>query len=84
MMKKAKEDGMMAVALTDHGNMFGCFDFVKEAEKNKIKPILGCEFYMVKDRHKQSFVKSAGEKDEISPTFACKKSGRIRKPIQAL
>ena len=54
----------MAVALTDHGNMFGCFDFVKEAEKNKIKPILGCEFYMVKDRHKQSFVKSAGEKDE--------------------
>ncbi|HMS30261.1 MAG TPA: DNA polymerase III subunit alpha [Saprospiraceae bacterium] len=64
MMKKAKEDGMMAVALTDHGNMFGCFDFVKEAEKNKIKPILGCEFYMVKDRHKQSFVKSAGEKDE--------------------
>lgn len=36
MMKKAKEDGMMAVALTDHGNMFGCFDFVKEAEKIKL------------------------------------------------
>jgi len=64
MMKKAKEDGMKAVALTDHGNMFGCFSFVKEAHKNGIKPILGCEFYLVADRHKQSFVKSGGEKDE--------------------
>jgi len=64
MMRKAHEDGMKAVAMTDHGNMFGCFSFVKEAKKQKIKPILGCEFYLVPDRHKHSFVKSAGEKDE--------------------
>ncbi|MDQ3140755.1 MAG: DNA polymerase III subunit alpha [Bacteroidota bacterium] len=63
MMTKAKKDGMQAVALTDHGNMFGCIDFVNEAKKNKLKPILGCEFYMVKDRRRQSFLKSSGEKD---------------------
>ncbi len=64
LMKKAAADGQKAVALTDHGNMFGCFSFVKEAKKNGIKPILGCEFYLVPDRRKQSFMKSAGEKDE--------------------
>ena len=64
MMAKAKADHMTAVAMTDHGNMFGCFSFVKEAKSKGLKPILGCEFYMVKDRHKQSFLKSGGEKDE--------------------
>lgn len=64
MMKKAAADGQKAVALTDHGNMFGCFSFVKEAKANGIKPILGCEFYLVADRHKQSFLKSGGQKDE--------------------
>ena len=64
LMKKAAADGQQAVALTDHGNMFGCFSFVKEAKANKLKPILGCEFYLVHDRHKKSFVKSAGERDD--------------------
>ena len=64
MMAKAKEDGMPAVALTDHGNMFGIYDFVNEAGKAGVKPIIGCEFYMVADRHKRSFVKSAGESDK--------------------
>ena len=47
---------MKSVALTDHGNMFGAFKFVAEAEKG-IKPIVGCEFYLVKDRHKKTFEK---------------------------
>lgn len=64
LMKKAAADGQKAVALTDHGNMFGCFKFVKEARNNGLKPILGCEFYLVPDRRVQSFVKSAGERDE--------------------
>jgi DNA polymerase III subunit alpha len=55
--KKAKADGMPAVALTDHGNMFGAFKFVAEAAKHQIKPILGCEFYLVEDRHKKQFTK---------------------------
>ncbi len=57
LMKKAKADGMPAVALTDHGNMFGAFKFVAEASKHDIKPIVGCEFYMVENRHKKEFTK---------------------------
>jgi len=64
MMDKAVADGQKAVAMTDHGNMFGAFKFVAEAKKRNIKPIIGCEFYLVEDRHKQSFQKSIGEKDK--------------------
>ncbi len=42
----AKEDGQTAVAITDHGNMFGVVDFYKEAKKQGIKPIIGCEVYV--------------------------------------
>jgi DNA polymerase-3 subunit alpha len=45
------------MAITDHGNMFGAFKFVAEAGKHKnedgtpkVKPIVGCEFYVVADR----------------------------------
>ena len=64
MMDKAVADGQKGVALTDHGNMFGAFKFVAEANKRDIKPIVGCEFYLVDDRHKQSFSKIKGEKDK--------------------
>ena len=57
MMQKAKDDGMTAVALSDHGNMFGAFKFVAEASKFNLKPIVGCEFYLVADRHKKQFSK---------------------------
>jgi len=57
MMKKAQADGMRAVALTDHGNMFGAFKFVAEANKYNVKPIVGCEFYLVQDRHRKTFSK---------------------------
>jgi DNA polymerase-3 subunit alpha len=56
--KKAAADGQPALAITDHGNMFGVFKFVAEAGKHKnedgtpkVKPIVGCEFYLVDDRH---------------------------------
>lgn len=55
MMAKAKEDGMNAVAITDHGNMYGAFQFVAEANKKGIKPIVGCEFYLVEDRFRKEF-----------------------------
>jgi len=64
MMDKALADGQKGVALTDHGNMFGAFKFVAEANKRGLKPIVGCEFYMVEDRHKQKFLTSRGEKDK--------------------
>ncbi|MCZ2472031.1 DNA polymerase III subunit alpha [Aquirufa ecclesiirivi] len=62
MFKKAKADNMPAVAITDHGNMFGVFQFVAEAGKHGVKPIVGCEFYLVADRHKQSFTKEQKDK----------------------
>ena len=63
MMAKAKNDGQRGVALTDHGNMFGAFKFVAEANKQGIKPIVGCEFYLVEDRHRKEFSRSRGEQD---------------------
>lgn len=42
----AKEHGMPAIAVTDHGNMYGAIEFYKECQKVGIKPIIGCEIYM--------------------------------------
>ncbi len=62
--KKAIADGMPAIAISDHGNMFGVFDFVAEAYKHKdengnvkVKPIVGCEFYITTNRHQKTFTK---------------------------
>ncbi|MCB0509854.1 MAG: DNA polymerase III subunit alpha, partial [Bacteroidetes bacterium] len=62
MIAKAKADGQAAVAITDHGNMFGAFKFVAEAQKQGIKPIIGCEFYVVEDRFQKSFTKENKDK----------------------
>lgn len=52
--RKAAEYGMPAVALTDHGNLFGAIDFYKACKEVKVKPILGCEFYVAPDsRHEK-------------------------------
>jgi DNA polymerase-3 subunit alpha len=62
--KKAIKDGMPAVAISDHGNMFGVFEFVAEAYKHKdengkllVKPVVGCEFYITADRTQKTFTK---------------------------
>jgi DNA polymerase-3 subunit alpha len=63
---------MPALAISDHGNMFGVFQFVAEAYKHKlnpddkksppkVKPIVGCEFYITENRHRKTFSKE--EKD---------------------
>jgi DNA polymerase-3 subunit alpha len=44
--ERAKELGMSAVAITDHGSMFGVVDFYKAAKSHGIKPIIGCEVYV--------------------------------------
>lgn len=75
---KAQDDNMPAIAITDHGNMFGVFDFVARAWKKTkvvgqtpegkdivepvVKPVVGCEFYLVENRHKRQF--SRDEKDQ--------------------
>lgn len=46
LIRAAVEDGQSAIALTDHGVMFGCYEFYKKAKKAGIKPIIGCEVYL--------------------------------------
>ncbi|MFO7810677.1 MAG: DNA polymerase III subunit alpha [Candidatus Delongbacteria bacterium] len=58
MIKTALDHGQKAMAITDHGNLMGVLEFYQEAVKNGIKPIIGSEFYIVKDRK----VKEKGEK----------------------
>ncbi len=54
MARKAAELGMPAVAMTDHGNMFGVVDFHKTMHKHGVKPIIGYEGYFTPgDRHKR-------------------------------
>ena len=76
--KKAAADNMPALAITDHGNMFGVFEFVNHAWKTtkvigkdengkdilqpEVKPIVGCEFYVVRNRFEKTFSKE--NKDE--------------------
>ncbi len=53
LVKRAKELGMPAVAMTDHGNIFGAVHFFNAAKHAGIKPIIGCELYVCKkDDHR--------------------------------
>ncbi len=52
LMKKAAEFKMPAVAITDHGNLFGAIEFYQEAKRAGIKPIIGCEAYIAPGSHK--------------------------------
>lgn len=52
LVEKAKALGMPAIAITDHGNMYGAVEFYKAAKAAGIKPIIGCEVYVApRDRH---------------------------------
>ncbi len=53
MVDRAKEQGAKAIALTDHGSMYGVIEFYKKCKKEGIKPIVGCEIYMSKDDYKK-------------------------------
>ena len=50
MMDRVKELGQTAIAITDHGVMYGCIDFYKAAKAAGIKPIIGCEVYVARRR----------------------------------
>ncbi len=50
MMERVKELGQTAIAITDHGVMYGCIDFYKAAKAAGIKPIIGCEVYVTRRR----------------------------------
>ncbi len=61
--KRAKELGMKAIALTDHGVMYGAVNFYKECVKEGIKPIIGCEVYVAP---RTRFQKESGIDDNYS------------------
>src|SRR3982074_3516598 len=50
LMNSRAETGMKAVAVTDHGNMFGVVNFYQEAKKHGIKPVIGFEAYVAGDK----------------------------------
>jgi len=54
LMKHVKANGMTSVAMTDHGNIYGAIEFYKEATKQGVKPIIGCEFYVSANRSEES------------------------------
>ncbi|MCC5943195.1 MAG: DNA polymerase III subunit alpha [Balneolaceae bacterium] len=60
--KKAVDDGMPAVAITDIGNMYGAFHFTKAANEAGIKPIIGLDAYFVEDRHQKRFTRDHKDK----------------------
>jgi len=67
--EKAKEYNMPAIAMTDHGNMFGAIDFYTKAIQNGIKPILGSEVYFTPgsrfDRKAPKNAKTVSSQDEV-------------------
>jgi DNA polymerase-3 subunit alpha len=69
--KRAKELGMDSLALTNHGNVDGCIQFQKACNKEGIKPIFGCEAYIVTDLSK----KEKGEKRWHITLLAMNKTG---------
>lgn len=67
---KAKKLRMPAVALTDKGNMYGAFAFVSAAHAEGIKPIVGCEFFVVDDRLQKKFTRENRDRRYQIPMLA--------------
>ncbi|MEX2595597.1 MAG: PHP domain-containing protein, partial [Salibacteraceae bacterium] len=60
--RQAADFGMPAVSITDTGNMMGVFQFVNECEKNNIKAIVGCEFFVAEEYQRLQFTKDNPDK----------------------
>ncbi|WP_396327637.1 DNA polymerase III subunit alpha [Jatrophihabitans lederbergiae] len=61
--------GMPALAMTDHGNVFGAYDFYKKAKANGVKPIIGLESYLTPNTHRGERTRvrwNAGGQDDVS------------------
>ena len=61
LVRKAVEFGMPAVAITDHGNLYGAIEFYQAAEKAGIRPIVGCEAYVAPNSLRDRNAASAKE-----------------------
>jgi DNA polymerase-3 subunit alpha len=73
LMKAVAEQGMPAIAITDHGNNFGAFDFWKQATEAGIKPIIGTEAYLTPGTHRSDKTRvrwGSGGEDDVSGSGA--------------
>src|SRR3990167_1525162 len=68
----AKKFNMSALAITDHGNMYGAIEFYKLAKKEGIKPIIGVEAYMTAGSRKDRTIESGGGKRYYHLTLLAK------------
>jgi DNA polymerase III subunit alpha len=75
MVAKAKALNMPAIAITDLGNMYGAFKFVREAINHELKPIVGCEFFIAEERKKLKFTKDNPDKRYHQILIAKNKNG---------
>ncbi len=69
-MDRMQELSMPAVAVTDHGNLFGAVSFYEAARKRGIKPIIGCEVYMARRSHAER-TNYEGEKSNHHLVLLC-------------
>lgn len=78
--KRAKELGQTAIALTDHGVMYGVVDFYKACKAEDIKPIIGCEIYTTNDRLDKSGGRGENETNHL--VLLCKNEEGYNNLIQ--
>ncbi|MFN3974560.1 MAG: DNA polymerase III subunit alpha [Dehalococcoidia bacterium] len=79
LVRRAVELGMPALALTDHGNLYGAIDFYLECQSGGIKPIIGCEVYVAKgSRHSRG----AEEKSPFHLTLLAKNTKGYKNLVQ--
>jgi DNA polymerase-3 subunit alpha len=75
LVQAAKGFNMPALAITDLGNMYGAFSFVRQAHQQGIKPIVGCELYVAEERKKLRFTKDNPDKRYNQVLLAKNKTG---------
>ncbi len=75
LVSRAKELNMPALAITDIGNMYGAFKFVREAYNHEIKAIVGCELFIAEERFKLKFTKDNPDKRFTQVLLAKNKAG---------
>jgi len=75
--KRAKELGQNSIAITDHGTCGGHFNFNKNAIKEGVKPILGCEMYVVQNRKRKGLTNE--EKEKLSVGLSDKEAKKVFK-----
>ena len=73
LMKIVEQQKMPAVAMTDHGNLFGAVEFYNEANSHGIHPVIGCEVYVSQQGHKTSLGIGSLQPSGV----ACRDSGRL-------